>query len=595
MKKLIALIIAIALVFTVTAALTQTALAAGGTRTITIINNDAAEPHEYTAYQVFSGDYDNTTGRLSNVAWGSGVDADALLARLNTIPAFSGCINAPQVAHVLTELSPESEALRAFAAAVDECKTEPAGSGTATAQVPARITVEGDGYYFVKDTTAALSIDTYSDYILLVEGDVTVAAKDTTGVISEKKVKDINDSTAEGSGWQDSADYDVGDPVPFQLSGTVASDYDKYDSYKVIYHDTESIGLTFSHITGVFVDGVEIGAGWELNAAPNDGCTFEVVFENLKTIEAVHGGSVVSVEYISILNDAAVIGVPGNPNEMQMEYSNNPTDETSTGFTPWDKVTIYTYELIVTKTDENGEPLSGAAFTLEKWVIDEEHPEGHWVLIPGVIADGGDTGLGRVLSINGKPVRTVEVNGKLWYKLRDKPTEDVPETDIYLDPEDVDDINALVLSGKTIGIPYYEMKADGSIALAQGNFSYSVSGIVRAATDGATFVWSGVDDGHYRITETVTPPGYNTLDPVEFDVTAEHETDSEDPQLISVDGLPFVSTAANIGILECAIINASGGALPETGGIGTTIFYALGAALVLGAGIVLIVRKKTEQ
>ena len=26
--------------------------------------------------------------------------------------------------------------------------------------------------------------------------------------------------------WQDSADYDIGDKVPFQLKGTVADDYD---------------------------------------------------------------------------------------------------------------------------------------------------------------------------------------------------------------------------------------------------------------------------------------------------------------------------------------------------------------------------------
>ena len=40
------------------------------------------------------------------------------------------------------------------------------------------------------------------------------------------------------------------------------------------------------------------------------------------------------------------------------------------------------------------------------------------------------------------------------------------------------------------------------------------------------------------------------------------------------------------------IINKSGTLLPSTGGIGTTIFYAVGAALVVGAGILLFVKKR---
>jgi fimbrial isopeptide formation D2 family protein len=196
----------------------------------------------------------------------------------------------------------------------------------------------------------------------------------------------------------------------------VAADYDKYNSYKLIFHDKESEGLTFDHITGVFVDGEEITEGFELITDCEDECTFEVKFENLKLIEAVKAGSVITVEYESILNEDAVIGVPRNPNEMCMEYSNNPTDESSTGTTPWDKVVVFTYEVIVNKVDENGEPLTGAAFELWKWIPDSEdntEPEpwsecengvgehGHWVLIPGEVSgDTSTTGDGKVVKIN---------------------------------------------------------------------------------------------------------------------------------------------------------------------------------------------------
>lgn len=592
MRKFLALILAVLLV----TALTFTAFANETPHTITITNRDAAEAHSYTAYQVFEGVYDETTGTLSDAKWGSGVSypmiADHLIAG---IPAFADCVTVPQFITALSNIPANSDELRAFAAIVDECKAEPAGSATGDAENPAVIHVNGDGYYFVKDDTPTLNTDTYSDYILFVEGNVTVEAKDTTGVTSEKKVKDINDSTAEGSDWQDSADYDIGDPVPFRISGTVAADFDKYESYKLIFHDRESDGLTFDHITGVFVDGQEIETGWELIAAPEDGCTFEVVFRDLKTVETVHGGSEIAVEYISVLNENAVIGVPGNPNEMRMEYSNNPTDETATGLTPWDEVVVFTYEVIIDKVDENGEKLPGAAFSLEKWVIDEEYPEGHWVLIPGEITEADEGGLGRILRVNDLPARHYTApDGERYVIVRDKPNEQAAVIDLYLRVSDLDAIDALIENRPSIGIEYYFFR-DGVLVKNDTNFTYAVRSITRAPNDGATFVWQGVDDGHYRITETVTPPGYNTIEPFEFDIYAEHETVSETPALISVTGDPFGPTAENIGILHTEIENHSGAQLPETGGIGTVIFYAVGGLLVLVAGLILFVRRRSEN
>lgn len=605
MQKLISILVVAALVLTMSVAVFADATTP---HTITVTNPDANDTHTYSAYQVFAGNYDDVSGALSNVSWGSGVNGLALLQALrDEIPAFADCETAAQVVKVLVDFADNSEELRAFAAVVDRFITTPSDTADADAENPAVLNVTGDGYYYVKDESTNLAQDTYSDYILLVEGDVTVEAKDTTGVTSEKKVKDINDSTLEGSDWQDSADYDIGDPVPFKLSGTVSEDYDKYNTYKLIFHDVESEGLTFDHITGVYVDGVEITEGYTLVTNPTDGCTFEVVFEDLKTIESVVAGSVISVEYESILNENAVIGEPGNPNVMYMEYSNNPTDETSTGTTPEDKVVVFTYEVVVEKVDENGNPLSGAEFTLEKWIPDTEEgalPEnfgneeyGHWEEVPGGVVGGTtEDGEGRIIRINGKLVTeyTDPATGDLYYKIRDKATEDASETDIYLKASEVDAVASAVSNGMTLGVPYYELK-NGVISRVAGNFSYSIRSIEREVTGGTTFSWNGVDDGHYRITETVTPPGYNTLDPVEFDIVAEHETESQDPQLIDVNGNPFMpKEGENEGILYGTIVNQSGGVLPSTGGIGTTLFYVLGGMLVLGAGVLMVVKKFSD-
>ena len=67
-------------------------------------------------------------------------------------------------------------------------------------------------------------------FILKVVGTNVSAAVKSDVPTSQKKVMDTNDSTGETTSWQDYADYDIGDKVPFQLTGNVASDYNQYKS-----------------------------------------------------------------------------------------------------------------------------------------------------------------------------------------------------------------------------------------------------------------------------------------------------------------------------------------------------------------------------
>ncbi|MCI5484375.1 MAG: prealbumin-like fold domain-containing protein, partial [Clostridiales bacterium] len=112
-----------------------------------------------------------------------------------------------------------------------------------------------------------------------------------------------------------------------------------------------------------------------------------------------------------------------------------------------------------------------------------------------------------------------------------------------------------------------------------------------------SFTFSGLDDGNYRLTETVTPAGYNTIDPIEFTVNAEHDVLSDNPALTSLSGnatngeLTFTSNTTE-GSLSADVVNNAGSTLPETGGIGTTIFYVLGGVLVLAAVVLLVTKKR---
>ena len=337
----------------------------------TITITPTTSDHTYEAYSIFAGKLSENT--LSDITWGDGITEAGKTALL----ADYGVADAAELAEKLSKFASNSADIKAFAKKASKYLQNPT-SAKAVGNT-ATINVAKAGYYLIKDKDGSLgeNDETYTEFILKVVKDQTIAPKSNKPT-SEKKVKDINDSVGTTmSDWQDSADWDIGDKVPFQLKGTVATDYDKYTVYKMTFHDHESEGLTFDKDSvKVYVDGTLITDTTKYEVVTEhlgDNCTFEVRFVDLKKISDVRASSVITVEYESELNEAAVIGSEGNPNEMYMEFSNNPNDEQGgeTGKTPVDKVIVFTYKTIVNKVNPEGDPLEGAEFTLEKKVGDE--------------------------------------------------------------------------------------------------------------------------------------------------------------------------------------------------------------------------------
>lgn len=96
-----------------------------------------------------------------------------------------------------------------------------------------------------------------------------------------------------------------------------------------------------------------------------------------------------------------------------------------------------------------------------------------------------------------------------------------------------------------------------------------------SGTDGKlNGIFTGLSDGEYELEETVVPDGYNKIDPpVKVTITTADYTDANLKQ-------------------EATVTNQKGTELPSTGGIGTTIFYVVGAVLVIGAGVLLVSRRR---
>lgn len=122
----------------------------------------------------------------------------------------------------------------------------------------------------------------------------------------------------------------------------------------------------------VKIDGVVVDKSkYTLNTTTSDGCTFEVVFNDLKTVSPTKPGKV-TVEYTATLKENAKLGSEGNFNKGKLEFNNNPYYEgegkpEKPGETPWDEVVVFTYKLIANKTDGQGQSLAGAGFTLYKF------------------------------------------------------------------------------------------------------------------------------------------------------------------------------------------------------------------------------------
>ena len=361
MKKVMALLLSLVMVLamSVVAFATEEGSTTSGTYTITA----PATSHQYEIYQIFTGDLHE--GTLSNLKWGkNGKETEGTAVAADVVTALTG-VTGKSFNEILAVVEPYANL-----------------NSTPIATVTNGATYEAvAGYYLIKDKDNSVTgTDSYTLYIVKVVGNVTIDPKSDVPSF-EKKIKDTNDTEGTTTGWQDSADYDIGDNVPFKLEGTVAANYAQYKQYYFAFHDNEEEGLSFNKDSvRVYVDNTEITEGYTVVDNPADGCTFEVVFNDLMAAAeeynfTVSGGSKIRVEYTSKLNEKAKIGKEGNVNSASLEFSNNPNQEQGgtpdTGNTPWDNVIVFTYKVVVNKIDSSKKPLAGAAFELSKKVNDE--------------------------------------------------------------------------------------------------------------------------------------------------------------------------------------------------------------------------------
>ena len=528
--------------------------------------------HTYTLYQIFTGKVETVEGveQLTNIQWGT--DAPA---------TFKSAFDTAAAAAKSLETQDDA---RLFAQ-----------SYTFTGGIENTLTADGkvefknldEGYYVIVDTvkpgaTIKEEGDYYSAFVVNVVKDVTGSMKGNKPS-SNKKVADNNDTdrvqpelaAIKDTEWHDSADYDIGDAVPFKLTATTASNTNAYKKYHITFQDNYSEGLdapttwlinaleTDIPFTGTKVENVSKSGKTKITVESgttdeNQKFAIKVTFTPVSTSQEGEPevpqylddeciSKDITVKYTQRLNDKAKIGAEGNPNTSYIKYSSNPesSDDHEEGKTPEDKVIVFTYKTTVDKVDETGVALKGADFALYKQV-----PQA---------TEGAQKGS--------------EIKANFSADLK-----------------------------------------TAAAALADNNY-YVVAGQKGTVTaDTTQFSFKGIDDGTYVLVETAVPTGYNAWTAKEFTVTATHTDDTAEAvaALTKLEATaPFAGEGwagsieitkknktkymTDSGELYAEIENKSGTTLPSTGGIGTTIFYVLGGLLVVGAGIVLVARKNAAE
>ncbi|MBQ7045120.1 MAG: SpaH/EbpB family LPXTG-anchored major pilin [Clostridia bacterium] len=407
------------------------------------------------------------------------------------------------------------------------------------------------GYYLVYDNTdlAGADASVVRSAVMLsnVNKDAVITLKANRPQIL-KQVEENNGTFGKGTS------VNIGDTVTFKLTTAVPS-HTLYTTYKYFIEDTMADGLE------LIADSIKVYHGDDLLVKDTDytlttaqgTVDFKVDFTaSMNVAGKFNTGDTLSVVYDAKVTDSIE---KANQNVAKLTYSNDPTDDDSVGSVS-DSANVYSYQFVFTKfaQDTNGiltnVRLSGAQFNLYKVV-------------------GGSDVLVKFTTRN----KTINIDG-----------EDHNITE-YVVAEDAS-------APGTTDILETCNEGDATITLSHLNYGGHLGDI-------AIF---GLAEGTYKLVETKAPDGYilpsepfviEIVDEIgalgsvgTLNVTGSHTGSGS---IVNTNGM-----AENILTVWAEITNKPGSALPETGGMGTTIFTVAGIVMMVGAAAFFTSRKRSS-
>lgn len=588
MKKLFALLLAVLMVM----GMATTAMA----ETVTITVKNAPNGHSYAAYQIFKGKLHE--GVLTELQWGSDNLGSALLAELKkessagtkyplfskeNVNLFGSATDAASVASVLVGWPYNEADIQKFADVVASViymlNTDSDNSNNIAAAATADaagdncvldVTASGTGYYLIVDTTANLTVEGATDFLLQIVGPTEVATKSSKPSFSKSvntalegtytKVVDSEISDFEALNNLDKDSFDkftaesmttlgTSNAVWFKLEAKLPSLFNYYNQYYLKFTDEVPAGLVpirgsshgnvyllHENNTRTLLD-VETSVTEKRDNDKVTGYTISLDLGDFKQVLknkniTFNVNDTIVLKYATRVVPDAVLGngsTNGNKNTATMIFSADMNEKNDSGYKTAkmiDSASVYTYQATFTKVDSVTKvPLAGAKFVLYR-------------------------------------NRTID--------------------------------NQLV--------PYYAIINDGWITdwtAVENNATVLESSTVTKTGDtytGGTFTVKGLDALSYHLKEVTPPDGYEPMkESVLFTINKEFDTDNTLKSVsITIDGGTFDGDEES-GSVTGSINNTKGTVLPTTGGIGTTIFYIVGGMLVLGAGAAFVMKRRNEE
>ena len=482
----------------------------------------------YTVYKI--ADFDVSGGKYTNIKAAAG---------------FKDLENIEQDLKALDGKVTDSDEAKAFANKVAAYVTDatPSKGSTTIHGTTGTVSVTETGYYLIVDTAhGATNPYLTTRYILKAVDGLDAALKETDNNenvyvktskagVTKKIVSEHTDTL------EDANTVAIGDTVTYQLNADIPM-Y-KEDASDIYYEltDTMSAGLTFKGITSVGIG--NDGEHWSVadynttlaNENINEpGATVKIKLTNDAQLRT---NRKVKVILTAELNPEANVGASGNPNSVDLKYSNSYTGGESCYTTPEDTVITYTGELKLIKKDQDAQdkPLKGAVFDIYRVVKGNESVD--------------------------KKVEIDEQEVKL-HKITTTSSSD--------------EYGKITVRGLDVGT-YYAIETT-----APEGYSIKEDPIeLRLTVSQAMGLNENGDAGDAeKVTDYTNTTAVDANSTVIGNYPAQWKTNENE---------------------EATILNAKGLSLPGTGGMGTTLFTFGGLVLVLVAGIMFVVyiRRQKKQ
>ena len=342
--------------------------------------------------------------------------------------------------------------------------------------------------------------------------------------------------TSDGSdSWEESNTVFIGDTVNFKVTITAQPGAENY-----ILHDTLDSGLDFD-ANSVAIEDLTKNTDYTVTTSTDGCCTFEIEFSEAY-LDTIEDATDIVVTYSAILNENAEVGTTGNANTTYLEYGSKPYVD----------------------SDEDGIPDDDDDDDDDDGTLDDEDEDDD----NDGILDGED-------------------------EIPEKPTTPSSETQTYTYSFDLvkTDSARKVLTGATFEL-YQSVNGDDKINLVQDGEGYRVA--TPEEIGAGNFQSAVISAGHveirglkgdnttYYLQETAAPQGYNPIS-------------GRTPVTIANSNNDATVTANVYESGGVQVENNTGSELPSTGGIGTTIFYIVGGALVLFAVVLLVTKKRMKD